>query len=182
MQKKNLSSKICFIGDGGVGKTSLIGRYVYNIFDDKYLATIGTKVSRKEIILEYPDKELQVKINAMIWDIMGQKAFRRLLHEAYFAGAKGILGVCNLTDESSLKALNDWIDSVNKVVKNIPIVILANKSDLKDEIQLSQDEIEKMAADLNAPFLFTSAKTGENVAEAFSTMGKEMIKSQLNLE
>jgi small GTP-binding protein len=181
MLTKRVCSKICFVGDGGVGKTSLIGRYVFNIFDDKYLATIGTKISRKSMILDYPEKDLRIRMDALIWDIMGQKAFRRLLRGAYFQGANGILGVCSLTDFDSLKSLNDWIDSIKEVVGEVPLVILANKNDLEDEIQLKIDEIEEMAASLNAKFLFTSAKTGDNVGKAFTTIGREMIKKQFDI-
>lgn len=179
MLAKHVSSKICLIGDGGVGKTSLIGRYVYDIYDDKYLATIGTKVSRKVILLNYPDRDIQVKINAMIWDIMGQRAFRSLLHEAYFYGAKGIIGVCNLTDEETLASLNNWIESAKKVVGEIPMVLLANKSDLKDEIKLSESELKTTATSLNAQYLYTSAKTGENVVNAFLTLGREIVNKYL---
>lgn len=179
MLAKHMSSKICLIGDGGVGKTSLIGRYVYDMFEDKYLATIGTKVSRKVILLNYPDRDIQVKINAMIWDIMGQRAFRNLLHEAYFYGAKGIIGVCNLTDEETLASLNDWIESAKKVVGDIPMVLLANKSDLKDEIKFSESELKATATSLNAQYLYTSAKTGENVVNAFLTLGREIVNKYL---
>lgn len=181
MLTKRVSSKICFVGDGGVGKTSLIGRYVFDVFDDKYLATIGTKVSRKGMILDYPEKNIRFRMDAIIWDIMGQKAFRRLLHGAYFQGANGILGVCSLTDYESLKSLNDWVESIKAVVGGVPIVILANKNDLEDKIQLENNEIKDMATNLNAKFLYTSAKTGDNVGKAFTTIGREMIKNQFNI-
>ncbi|UCE73199.1 MAG: GTP-binding protein [Methanomassiliicoccales archaeon] len=181
MPTKNVSCKICFIGEGGVGKTSLIGRYVYDVFDDKYLTTIGTKITRKELILNYPKSNVRIKMDTMIWDIMGQKAFRGLLREAYFHGAKGIIGVCNLTDKESLAALDDWIESLNQVVGKIPMVLLANKNDLKDEILLTEDEVEAMAKSLSAQFFYTSAKTGENVTKAFLTIGREMVIKQLDL-
>ncbi|UCG70442.1 MAG: GTP-binding protein [Thermoplasmata archaeon] len=181
MQTKKVRNKICFVGDGGVGKTSLIRRYVHDVFDDKYLATIGTKMTRKEIILDYPEKDVRFRIDAIIWDIMGQKAFKRLLHEAYFRGAKGILGVCSLTDSNSLKGLNDWVESIKEVVGEVPIVILANKSDLETEIRLENDEIEDIATSWGAQHLYTSAKTGDNVDKAFLAIGKEMIKKQFNI-
>ena len=181
MLTKRVMNKICFVGDGGVGKTSLIGRYVHDVFDDKYLATIGTKMTRKEIILDYPEKDVRFRIDAIIWDIMGQKVFRRLLHEAYFQGAKGILGVCSLTDSESLKSLNDWVESIKAVVGDVPIVILANKSDLEHEIRLENDEIEDVATSCGAQHLYTSAKTGDNVENAFLTIGREMIKNQFNI-
>ena len=181
MPTKRLSSKICLVGDGGVGKTSLIGRYVYDVFNDKYLTTIGTKVTRKEIIFDIPDRDLQITMDAMIWDIMGQKAFKALFHQAYFRGARGIIGVCNLTDVKTLGSLIDWVDSVTKTVGDIPMVLLANKRDLKEEVQLSHGDVKQTASCLNASCLYTSAKTGENVANAFLTIGREMAKKQLKL-
>lgn len=181
MSTKNVRIKICLVGDGGVGKTSLIGRYVYDIFSDKYLPTIGTKVTRKELLLRYPSKRLQVKMDAMIWDIMGQKLFKSLLHESYFIGARGILGVCDLTDKNSLMGLIDWVKSVNEVAGRVPIVILANKSDLNGNIILTDDEVRTIASTLDAPYVYTSAKTGENVAQAFVLLAREMVRNQFNL-
>ena len=181
MSIKNVRSKICLVGDGGVGKTSLIRRYVYDAFNDRYLVTVGTKVSRKEMMFKYPTRNVQVRLDAMIWDIVGQKAFKSLLHEAYFHGAQGIIGVCNLTDKDSLLSLIDWVASVYKVAGEVPIVLLANKCDLKDEIVLTEAELKRMADQLNAELLFTSAKTGENVARGFYTIGKQMMKNQFNL-
>jgi small GTP-binding protein len=181
MDTKKVSSKICLIGDGGVGKSSLIRRYVHNAFDDRYVTTIGTKVSRKDMVLEYPTSNVKVKLNVMIWDIMGQKAFRGLLREAYFNGANGIIAVCNLTNEDSLWSLGEWIDSLNKLVGRIPIVVLANKYDLKDSLQFGDEELRKLTQDLKALYYYTSAKTGENVNNAFLTIAKEMMKYQINL-
>ena len=178
---KNVRSKICLIGDGGVGKTSLIGRYVHNKFDNKYLRTIGTKVSRKEICFECTESQVKVKLGAMIWDIMGQKAFRGLLQDAYFHGANGLIAVCDLTQRQTLESLNEWIDSVASVVGKIPTVILANKKDLDDQQEFGVKELRFLAETLDAPFLLTSAKTGENVDEAFVAIGRQMVKNQMNL-
>lgn len=180
--KKNVSSKICLIGDGGVGKTSLIGRYVHDKFDAKYLQTIGTKVSRKEIVFDCTQSQVEVNLGAMIWDIMGQKAFRSLLQDAYFHGANGIIAVCDLTQRQTLESLNEWIDSITQVAGKIPTVILANKSDLNDEKQFGEDELRMLAESLDSPFLYTSAKTGENVDDAFLAIGRLMVKRQLNLQ
>lgn len=181
MPTKRVSSKICFVGDGGVGKTSLIGRYVYNKFDDRYLTTIGTKISRKEIVLDYPNDNVCFKLDTMIWDIVGQKAFRGLLQEAYFHGARGVIGVCNLTDKNSLESLTDWVKSVKKICGRVPILLLANKMDLEGEVKLSETEIKDMATSLSATYLYTSAKTGENVSKAFNILGREMVKNQFKI-
>ncbi len=178
---KNVSSKICLIGDGGVGKTSLIGRYVHNKFDNKYLKTIGTKISRKEICFECTESNVQIKLGALIWDIMGQKAFRGLLQDAYFHGANGLIAVCDLTQRQTLKSLNEWIDSIARIVGKIPTVILANKMDLANEQEFGVKELRYLAETLDAPFLLTSAKTGENVDEAFLAIGRQMVKKQMDL-
>ncbi|MCX6658706.1 MAG: GTP-binding protein, partial [Euryarchaeota archaeon] len=95
--------KVCFIGDAGVGKTSLIKRYVLDVFDDRYIATIGTKVTKKIV-----DVDGQAKVMMLVWDIMGQKGFRELLREAYFFGAHGAIAVCDLTNKETLEELRYW--------------------------------------------------------------------------
>ena len=74
--------KICIVGSGGVGKTSLIKRFILNIFDDKYLKTLGTKVSKKALVVEYPEKDLKIDLTMLVWDIMGQETFRPLLQDS----------------------------------------------------------------------------------------------------
>lgn len=179
--EKNVISKICMFGDGGVGKTSLIGRFVHNKFDAKYITTLGTRVSKKEINFECPDSQVHVKMGAMIWDIMGQKEFMNLLKDSYFHGANGLIAVCDLTQRQTLESLNIWIDSIAKIVGNVPIVILANKNDLADKQEFGVKELQYFAEAINAPFLLTSAKTGENVDCAFEILGRQIVKRQLNL-
>jgi small GTP-binding protein len=164
--------KICLIGAGEVGKTSLIKRYILDIFDDKYLKTLGTKVSKKEIMLEYPDKDLKLNLTLLIWDIMGQATFRSLLQESYFFGAAGALAVCDSTRARTLDSLQDWVKSLYKVVGEKPIIILANKCDLKENRKITDDMLEKVAANYNATYLYTSAMTGDNVEHAFYELGR----------
>jgi small GTP-binding protein len=169
------------VGDGNVGKTSLIGRYVFDIFNDRYIKTLGTKITRKEIDLDFPKKDTKVRMQAMIWDIMGQKAFRGLLHSSYFHGAKGIIGVCNLTERNSLSNLEDWVESAKEITGEVPTLVLANKHDLTHGIQLDKGEIADTAKDLNANYLLTSAKSGENVSEAFMAISRKILKKRFDL-
>ena len=106
-ETKHLKSKICLVGEKAVGKTSLIRRYVLNMFDDHYITTIGTKVSKKEVRVFNPEKDLLVDVDMTIWDIMGEKGFRELLKDAYFYGANGILAVCDLSRRRTLDDLDD---------------------------------------------------------------------------
>src|SRR5207249_7133728 len=137
MEVKRMKVKVCLVGEAAVGKTSLIRRFVLENFDDKYIQTLGTKVSKKELTSTSPDGSGELKIDMTIWDIMGQKGFRELLKEAYFYGARGILAVCDVTRRKTLEDLDDWIEGVYSVTGKIPIEFLGNKIDLKDQVQIS---------------------------------------------
>ena len=119
--------KVCFIGDAGVGKTSLIKRFVLDVFDDRYIATIGTKVTKKIVDVEGD----QTKVMMLVWDIMGQKGFRELLREAYFFGAHGAIAVCDLTNKETLEELRYWIKALTDVAGDVPIVFAGNKVSVK---------------------------------------------------
>ena len=100
MEVRRMKMKICLVGEAAVGKTSLIRRFVLDDFDDKYIQTLGTKVSKKELTLPSSVGDSELKVDMTIWDIMGQKGFRELLKEAYFYGAKGIIAVCDVDRKS----------------------------------------------------------------------------------
>jgi len=102
-ETRRMKTKVCLVGEAAVGKTSMIRRYVLDEFEDKYITTLGAKVSKKELAFDLPDKDVRVQMDMTIWDIMGEKGFRDLLKEAFFHGAKGILAVCDITRYSTLK-------------------------------------------------------------------------------
>ncbi len=120
VREETLKAKICLVGEAAVGKTSLIRRYVKDQFEDKYITTLGAKVSKKEMSFEVPKADMNVHLIMVIWDIMGEKTFRDLTKEAFFHGTKGILAVCDLTRYNTLRELDDWIESVFGVVGEIP--------------------------------------------------------------
>jgi small GTP-binding protein len=179
--RKVLKTKLCLVGEKAVGKTSLIRRFVTDTFDDKYLTTIGTKVSKKEIDLERPEEGLTVHMDMTIWDIMGEKGFRELLKEAYFFGANGILAVADVTRRRTLEELDDWIDGVLKVVGRVPILIAMNKTDLEDMLEVSPAEVDRFAEAFDCPVQYTSAKTGDAVEDAFRTLADMCLAEQLDL-
>jgi hypothetical protein len=174
-----LKSKICLVGGLAVGKTSLIRRFVLNVFDERYETTLGTKVTKKTLELSLPDREGVVHMDMTIWDIMGQKGFQELLKEAYFHGARGILAVADLTRRSSLIDVADWVGAVQGVAGAIPVLIAANKSDLTDQTEVSRAQIRELGAHFACDFLTTSAKTGERVEEAFLRLGRLAAERQL---
>ena len=178
---KRLKSKVCLVGEIAVGKTSLIRRYVQNMFDDHYIMTIGTKISKRSVEVSEVRGAEDVTIDMTIWDIMGEKGFRQLLKDAYFYGANGILAVCDRTRMNTLSDLDDWIDHVLRVVGEIPVLVAVNKADLAEQAAFDDDAVRAFAKAYNAPWSYTSAKTGENVADAFEAIGRAMAEQQLEL-
>ncbi len=174
MAKRNLIKKICLIGDGAVGKTSLIRKYVYDEFDDKYLATIGAKVTKKVIDIEneYGD---EIHLSIMIHDILGQARFENV-HKQYYKGAEGGFLVIDLTRKDTLKKIRWWYSGFTDVVGKVPLTLLGNKNDLKDEHEITSQELWKAAMDMGCPHYATSAKNGENVERVFENMAKRLCK------
>lgn len=170
---EGVKRKICLIGDWGVGKTSLIKKFVLDQFDDAYLATFGSKVYKKRLI--FNDNQSNItNLNLMIWDVMGQPEFKQMRMIAY-SGAQGALIVCDITRKQSLFNLPYWQGELYGMTREIPIVILANKHDLNDQAEFNLDDLKNASQQLKAQCLFTSAKTGENVETAFRTLGTKLL-------
>jgi len=188
--KIRVKGKICLLGDLAVGKTSLIRRYVLDTFDDKYITTIGTKVTKKRLIIEVPDKQKEVDLTLLIWDIMGQyqerlpttiSQFDRYVpQQNYFYNAKGAIIVCDLTRKSTFKNIKIWTSSLFEITGTIPIIVVGNKVDLEDKYEIEKEDIETLSMDYNAISFLTSAKTGQNVEKMFYNLGELLIKAAID--
>jgi len=178
-ETKHVKTKVCLVGDNGVGKTSLIQRFVLDQFDDRYLVTIGTKVTTKDVQIYHPAQDVRIELNMAIWDIMGQEGFREILRDACFHGAHGVLAVADLTRRETLDNLLEWIDAVDRTAGTVPVVIALNKADLADRAAYDRAEAHRIAGSLHADCLLTSARTGENVEEAFRRLGEAILNAQL---
>jgi len=177
---KRLKSKVCLVGEKAVGKTSLVRRVVMNMFDEQYITTIGTRVSKKEVLVSMPDLDRRVQVDMMIWDIMGEKGFRELLKDAYFYGANGILAVADMTRRRTLDDLDDWIDGVEQVVGKVPILVVVNKTDLSSNAQFQEREVAQFAKAYDSEFFLTSAKTGDRVEATFARLAALVVEHQLH--
>jgi small GTP-binding protein len=149
------------LGDPRVGKTSLVQRFVKDMFDERYLSTIGAKPSKKVV------KVGAHKVTLMVWDLAGHSYN---LRSGFFAGAKGALLVCDVTRKESLDSIDSWYTALVKTVGEVPAIALGNKSDLKERA-FGLDEI----GATGFPSLLTSAKTGSNVEEAFEALAEAVL-------
>jgi len=165
--------KIVLLGDGGVGKTSLVRQYVHKKFEDKYLKTLGTNIYKKTV--EKKDFGGKVPISLQIWDVMGQNTFPQVIKTS-LKGARGVVFVTDLTNEESLKNLPYWVDMVFKNTDDVAFVFLGNKSD-REDIAFGFNSVKKVADHFYSPYYITSAKSGEYVDEVFEMMG-DMIHNK----
>ena len=169
-------AKVCMVGDAGVGKTSLVCRYVLDQFSDTYLSTLGTKVMKKQMSYNLPQDQ-KVDLMLTIWDIMGERELLGVVKESYFNGTKGIVAVCDLTREDTIAALATWLLAATRVVGVVPTIVAANKLDLipPRSINRLSEELESFAKEHSTSSILTSAKTGENVEMAFRKLGMSVV-------
>jgi len=171
--------KICMLGDPAVGKTSLIARFVYSIFDDKYLETIGAKVTKRVMALTHVPTNQNFRLKLMIWDIAGRRTLEHV-RSSYHREAEGGLLVCDVTRKTTIENMDNWLHSFYSVTGTVPVVFIANKVDLKNDTEFGEPEVAALAKKYNATYILTSAKTGENVEAAFRELGRRIIQHYLN--
>src|SRR6266566_9115146 len=167
--------KLCMAGEATVGKTSLIRRSVLDEYDDRYIATLGTKITKKVMSVQNPKGAGLVTVHAILWDIMGTPTLRDLLKEAYYHGAEGIFAVADQTRKETLAALDAWARSIRSVAGDIPTFGLVNKKDLDPDPELAAGEVEAFFEKRGWPWLYTSAKTGVGVEEGFRRLAETIL-------
>ncbi|KKN43390.1 hypothetical protein LCGC14_0703560 [marine sediment metagenome] len=165
--------KCIIIGPPAVGKSSLIRRFVQNYFSVDYKFTLGVDFMAKSI--EYEDEKL---IKLSIWDIGGQERFK-FLRRSFYEGTHGALLVFDLSREQTFSKMKDWLKDMRSIIQEeIPMVILGNKSDLLVEIGeiIKKKEAQEFAEKEGSDYIETSAKSGENVEQAFIKLARIMVE------
>ncbi|NJR61184.1 MAG: GTP-binding protein [Cyanobacteria bacterium CRU_2_1] len=167
------------IGDFGVGKTSLIRRFVDRQFSDHYLSTVGVKISRKVIEFKKQNQAEMLNLQLIIWDIEGSAKFKAIV-PSYLKGAIGAIIVGDLTRQETINHLTDHIQLFLSINSKASIVVAFNKSDLIESEQsnlLFQLNFLTRHKQVSAAYL-TSAKTGKNVDRIFHTLAHQIIKPE----
>jgi Ras-related protein Rab-23 len=172
--------KIVVIGDGAVGKTSLIKKFTKGTFEKDYVKTIGAQFSKY-------NKEFNGDLVKLVfWDIAGQDDFN-FLHHLFYKESKAAIIVYSLEEnelgQNSFTHIKKWYEVVKNNCGNIPIVLFANKVDLVDEKSINTSKIQNLVEEHNfLKYFFTSAKTGQGVVEAFNTIIEQLYLRFKTLE
>ena len=161
--------KVIIIGEAGVGKTSLVKKFISGHFIKDYRASIGTNMFIKKLDLN------SEKVSIQIWDIAGQEKWIKMRH-LYYRGAHGALIVGDLARRNTFEQIvHFWSPDMKKYCAEVPIILLANKSDLNSDI--SENDVESVGKRINAKLIFhTSAKNGKNVEISFEMIAKYALK------
>ena len=169
---KSIVLKVLTGGDGGVGKTTLLHRYVEGKFSSETKMTIGVEFFLKELMID------DQKVLLQLWDFGGQERFRFLL-KSYVIGARGALLMFDLTRAMTLEKIPQWVNICRKENPNLPILFLGSKADLADDMNISKDYIMSYKDEFNLyDYLEVSSKTGNNVESAFESVTREILKSR----
>jgi small GTP-binding protein len=167
-----IQKKICMLGDFAIGKTSLVRRFVYNLFDDRYMNTIGVNISRKEVSLSD-----HLIMRLMIWDLSATDKFNKNRSD-YLHGTAGALLVCDLTRPETISKLQShYIELLYKSNPDAFVVLVGNKVDLANPNFGTMERVIKLASDLNVSYQITSAKTGESVESTFLLLAEGLYNS-----
>lgn len=184
-KRSDFFMKLVLCGDGAVGKTAIRERFLGRGFSSSYLMTIGADFASTEKDVEV-DKN-NYKVQYQIWDLAGQTEFGSV-RKTYYEGCFGSLMIFDITRPASFENLPSWIDELwdNSGRGKVPIVLLGNKSDLKDKFpeHIRDSQIKQYVSELNSSigkagffveYVETSALTGQNIEKAFDTLGKQVV-------
>ncbi|MHA1965397.1 MAG: GTP-binding protein [Candidatus Thorarchaeota archaeon] len=170
--------KIVMLGDGAVGKTAMTTRFTQNFFDSDYKRTIGSDFAIKRLSLE--DDDIETQVTLQVWDLAGQPRFESV-RQGFYRGARGGLLLYDVTRRRTFLNVENWKEEAFKNLQNeIPLILVANKVDLKDSRVVATEEGEDYAKKNGFIYVESSALTGENVEEAYAVLSKRMIEDSKN--
>ena len=167
--------KLCIFGDGGVGKTTLVNRYLTKVFDESIKMTIGADFYVKDLEID------GMKVVNRIWDFGGEQRFKVLL-PSFAKGADGGIFMYDITRYTSVKNIDDWLSIFEKNARdkqiNIPIIMVGGKLDIQEKRSVETEDAVELSEKHNLQGYYEcSSKTGDNVEEVFESITRKMMKS-----
>ena len=172
-ERKDFVFKLTVIGDGGVGKTSLIKKYTKGSFKKEYIKTLGAQFSK------YDEKIENSAVKLFFWDIAGQKEFS-FMRPTFYKGSKAAIIVFSLAPDEiddSFKHISEWHEDIKKYCGDIPIVLFGNKMDLVNDEELDENNVKEIVDKRDfLGYYKTSAKTGNGVYKAFQAIIKDLYE------
>ena len=167
--------KVIVVGNGAVGKTSMVLQYTERKFNDNYIMSIGSNFAIK--ILSFPEKNIHIRLQ--LWDLAGQQHFQ-FVRPSFYRGAFAKIIVFDITNRESFESLQNWIDESSEYIAEAPLLIVGNKIDLTDERVVSKKEGVAAAEKYGAVGYFeSSAKSATNIDEIFQELTKILIEKNL---
>jgi small GTP-binding protein len=163
-----MQKKICMLGGFAVGKTSLVRRFVTNLFSEQYHTTIGVTVEKKTLSVTGVD------VTLMLWDLYGDDEFQRI-RESYLRGSSGYILVVDGTRKDTLATALGLQRTVEGLLGPIPFVLIVNKLDLRDEWEVDDAALSELRQQ-GWTIVLGSAKTGEGVESLFSELAHRLVK------
>ncbi len=164
-----IQKKICLLGGFGVGKTSLVSRFVHSMFSDKYLTTIGVTIEKKSVDVH------ETRVELVIWDIYGHDDFQKL-RVSYLRGASGYLLVADGTRRETLDTAFEVQRLAEEALGRVPFILAINKADLRAQWEIDDSALVALTA-AGWRVVHTSAKSGDMVETAFATLAGRMVEA-----
>ena len=178
MSKKDIKRKvmrISLLGDSGVGKTSIILKYLFDKFSETQTSSIG--IDKNEKLMKMNDGH---ELKVIIWDTAGQERFKAMATNT-IKGAQGIVLVFDITKKKTFDSLPNWKKEIKDIKDNIPIILFGNKCDLLNEAEVDNDEAVKFAKNNEMEYFETSAKQNINIEQGFKSIiekGYEFVQEE----
>jgi len=173
--KLNGYLKLCIAGDFGVGKTSILKRFVHNTFEEDAPTTEGDTAFDKQMLVDGETIKLK------LYDTSGQERFKTVT-SSHFNGAHGVLYVYNPSDADTFASLQYWVDEVKRYGEaDVSQIVLSSKADITEGRAVNAADGKKFAEDLKMPYLETSSKTGQGIEDCFTQLVKHIL-ARINSE
>lgn len=168
----NISKKICMLGSFGVGKTSLVRRFIHDEFFEDYHSTMGVHIQKKSIALT---KDASSEINLILWDIAHIEDFNRMIKD-YFRGSSGAIVVFDVTRPQSFQETDIYLKPFLELSPKSKLIFVGNKIDLVDKKSYNMEQLLQISKAYKSLSLLTSAKTSESVEELFHELASLLVR------